>query len=461
MRPGKFVAVVLAFATLAAHAGTGEKMYKEFVAKNQIYPDERWQEYVREIGARLLEQTADRRRKYHFHVLDNDQVNAFATGDAYIFVSRGLLAFIETEDQLAAVIGHEIGHVVGRHIRKRRVTDIAGKSIGLTAAILTGRGELMRDVSNPLTALLVSGYGREMELEADRLGGEFMARAGYDAKAIIDTVWVLKDQQLFSKRVAVKPVTYHGLNASHPRNDRRLHDAVAYARSLSTDEFRDPVDDIWSLLDGLVFGDEASEGLVRDGTYYHGGLRIVVKFPDQWAVTAPKTRVTGTAPGGKAEGVITLARHESVRRKSPEEYVTDVLQRDDVVGEELEINDMPAYIGEIDTSESNVQLQLIAVLYRGTDVFLFKGECGPQGDPKQFRERFRETVAGLRPMVAEDLQIANSQRIEVIVAEPGQTYASLAEDTSLRSDPEEMLRLMNADYPNGEPRAGDFIKIVR
>ncbi len=454
------IALVAALA-MDAGAGAGKKMHKKFVAENQFYADEKWQQYVRDIGARLLEQTPDRGREYHFHVLDGDQVNAFATADAYIFVSRGLLAFISSEDQLAAVIGHEIGHVVGRHMRKRRITELAGKSVGIFAAILTGRGEMM-SLSNPLTSLVVSGYGREMELEADRLGGEFLARAGYDPQAIIATVWVLKDQQIFSKKVSQKPMNYHGVFASHPKNDKRLHDAVGHARGMTPDVVGEPVGDFWAMVDGLAFGDAAARGLIKDETFYHRGLRIVVRFPDQWMVAMPQSHVEGRPPGGTAEGFITFARHEYKKRKSPAEYVTKVLKRDDVTaGEELEINDMDAYIGEIDTSQSSVQLQLIAVLYRGRDVFLFKGECGPQGNPERFREQFRATIESLRPITTADVRLVNKHRINVIVAEPGQTYADLARQSSLREYPEETLRLLNADYPNGEPRPGDFIKIVK
>ena len=463
MRTATLLAIALGLLAFpAGAAGAGEKMYREFVEEGQIYADERWQRYVRDIGARLLRHTTDAEREYHFHVLDGDEVNAFATGDAYIFVSRGLLAYLESEDQLAAVIGHEIGHVVGRHMRKRRLTNISGKLVGLAAAMATGRGELMRDVANPLTTLLVSGYGREMELEADQLGGEFMALAGYNPESIIETVWVLKDQQVFSKQVAAKAPTYHGLTASHPRNDRRLHAAVEYARGMAPGETAEPLGDFWTLMDGLVYGDEASEGSVRDETYYHGGLRVVMPFPEGWSVTAPQTQVVGVAPGGKAEATITVTRHEMVKRRTPEEYVVKVLQRDDVEdGRELEINGAPAFIGEIDTSESNAQLQLIAVLYLRQDVFLLKGECGPQGDLERFRAQFEETLAALRPMTSDDVQELNSRRIEVVVAEPGATYADLATQTSLRSHPVETLRLLNADYPNGEPRAGDYVKLVK
>lgn len=443
-------------------AGPGEKMYNEFVENGQIYADEALQEYVQALGERVLAHSPHANQEYHFTVLDSSQVNAFALPDAYIFLNRGLIAFLNSEEELAAVIGHEIGHVVGRHARKRRTADLFGKSTGMIAAILTGRGELY-DLSNAATATLVSGYGREMELEADRLGGEYLARAGYNPLAIIDVVQVLKDQELFSKQVANKPSTYHGLFATHPKNDRRLHDAVAYAQELLPEEVVDPLGDFWGMMDGLTFGDQAAAGLVKDETYYHGGLRVVIEFPDQWLVTASQTQVMGRAPGGKDEASITVARHEPVKRKSPEEYVTEVLQRDDVAtGAELEINGLEAYVGELEIEEDgDVKLSLIGVVYRGKNVFLFKGEAGEKGDPEAFRAAFSETLGKLRAMTAADVNMANSQRINVLVANPGDTYASLAPQSSIKRYAEETLRLMNGGHPNGEPRAGDYVKIVK
>ena len=101
------------------------------------------------------------------------------------------------------------------------------------------------------------------------------------------------------------------------------------------------------------------------------------------------------------------------------------------------------------------------MIYRNRDVYVFRGECGPKGDPENFREQFMATVEGLRPMTPEDLKLANNRRIEIIVAEPDQSYADLATKTSIKQFPVETLRLLNADYPNGEPTAGDYVKVVR
>lgn len=474
MRPVLPFALLACAAALAlpAHGGAGEKMYKKFKEKGQLYADERWQKYVQDIAARLLANAPNRGEDYrglgnapaqfHIYVLDSAQVNAFTPGGPWVFIHRGILPFMDSEEQLAAVVGHEIGHVIARHVAKRRLASLTGRAVGLAASWLTLRPEMNNDVANPLANLLLSGHGREMELEADRIGGELMAHAGYNPDAIIHTVWALKDQQVFTKKVRRKRVSYHGVFASHPRNDLRLHEAVAYARTLATGEMAEPTGDFWALMDGLAYGDEAAGGLVRDGSFYHTGLRVVVPFPDNWAVSANRLQVRGVAPGGNAEGAISVAHHEYVKRTSPQQYVTKVLKRDDLLGgEERTINGNPAFVGELDTGESSVQLQLIAVLYRGKDVYLIKGECGAEGDVARFRDQFRFVLEGLRGMTMADARMANTRQIEVIVAEPGLTYAKLAENTSLREHAVDTLRLLNADYPNGEPRPGDYIKVVR
>lgn len=443
-----------------AWAGPGEKMYNEFVEAGQIYQDEAWQSYVRQIGARLLVETPDAKKRYTFTVLDNSQINAFATPDAYIFINRGLISYLRSEDELAAVIGHEIGHVVGRHSRRQKSANMMGQSVGMMAAIFTGRGELM-DLSNAAVTTMVSGYGREMELEADRYGGEFIARAGYNPLAMIDVVQVLKDQELFSKQVANRPSNYHGLFATHPKNDKRLYEVVAYAQNMLPDEVSAPIADFWEMVDGLVYGEQASGGIVRDSTYYHGGLRVVVEFPEGWAVADGQTEVMARAPGGSDEAVITVGRLDPQKKTTPEQYVSKVLQREVMQGESVEINGMASYVGELSVEGTDKKKALLAVMYKGNHVYLFKGEAGPNGDVDEFTEEFLATLATLRTMNAADMQMANNHRIKVQVAKPGETYADLAASAPIKQWPEETLRLLNGGHPHGEPRAGDYIKVVQ
>ncbi|MGH7887450.1 MAG: M48 family metalloprotease, partial [Candidatus Binatia bacterium] len=450
-------AVLAAWAAYAT-AGPGKKQYDEFAKQGDIYDDPAWQAYVQQIGDRLVSYSSEPNREFHFIVLDSADVNAFAMPDGYIFVYRGLIAYLESEDQLAGVIGHEIGHVVLHHQSRRSGTQAIGKVVGFVGAVATGQSQLM-DVANQYTAEKVSGYGREMELEADKEGGELLAKAGYNPFAMIEVIQILKDQEQFATAVAGGQKTYHGVFASHPQNDKRLHDAVAEGQNFLPDELVEPVADFWQNINGLVYGNQAGSGIVKDESYYHEGLRIVVTFPQGWDVASSATKVTGSSPAGATVGVITFQKQASpTKKQTPKEYVTDTLQRDVVSGEDLKVGDYEAFIGNLDLADSNLKASMVAVIYKDGAVYLFKGEAGETADPTKLEADFRATVQSFRPMVPADLKIANNQRIKVIEAKPGDTFKRLAQKSSLKSHPEETLRLLNGDHPLGEPRPGDFVK---
>lgn len=445
-----------------ASAGPGEEAYQEMREKGLLYPDQRWQDYVNEIGQRLAKVSGAGRQEFHFYVLDESSVNAMAFPDGYIFVHRGLISYLRSEDELAGVIGHEIGHVVGRHARRSNQMAAFGQVAGFIGAVLTGSGSIA-DLANTATTTLRSGYGREFELEADSYGAEFLAKAGYNPLAMIDVLHVLKDHSNFSKNVLNEPNVYHGLFSTHPKNDKRLYDAVAKSQTMQIQEVLEPERDFWSMIDGLVFGDEAATGLIKDGAYYHNGLRIVIRFPEGWQVGNTAADVIGRSPQGATHSSITVQRLDApTDGQTPAEFVTRTLKRDDVVnGQSLEINGYPAFIGEIKILSGNAQARRIAVIYKDSSVYLFRGEVGPIGDVAAFDPQWRQTLESFRAMTAEDLQLASSQRIHVIEAQPDQTWAELAQTASIKQFPEETLRLLNGQYPVGEPRAGDLIKVVQ
>ena len=446
---------------VSAKPGLGEKKYQEALDKGLVYDDESWQTYVQELGERVLAHTPHAGRKYHFYVIDDAEINASAAPDGYVDINRGILVYMASEDELAALIGHEIAHVTARHYRETKNRELLGRSVGLVSALATGVGDLM-SVSNTATMQELLKFRVEQELEADRLGGEYMAKAGYNPLAIIELVQTLKESDTFARQVEKKPAMYHGLYRTHPKNDKRLHETVAFAQqSFHSREAIEPLRDFWEMIDGMVYGDETATGLVRDTTFYHGALRVVVKFPDDWTVDKTKTEVRATAPGGAKEAIITLGRHNPDSRLSPHEFLTETLEREDITsGESLEINGLQAYIGEVENEGTDAKLKLIGLLYHDRSAYLFSGEAGPNGDPEAFREDFVATMHAVRNMTAQDAKEANKLRIRVTVAEPDKTYADLARRSPIEKNAEERLRLINAGYPNGEPRAGNYIKIV-
>lgn len=451
---------LLAVASFAA-AGTGSKLYNELLDNDGFYEAGGWQAYVERIGNKLLRHTNAGNRKFYFFVVDSPAVNAFATPDAYIFVNRGLLIFLESEDQLAAVIAHEIGHVVAEHGKKQKNTELLGKVAGITAMLMTGRGEMM-DVSNATARTIVAGYGREMELEADQIGAEIVASAGYNPLAIIEALQVLKDQSLFAKEVRGQPATYHGLFATHPQNDKRLHDIVSFAIGSLPEDLIEPIDNFWGLMDGLKFGSEATTGMLSQHVFFDKTARVVIEFPTSWYVRYNQQQVTGEAKGGADVAWAAITRHTPDGKIVPEEFVRETLKRTELENEQtIDLgNGRPAYVAELKLADSN-RFSLLAVVQLGSDAYTVRGEVGPKGNKEQFQQDFMAILRGIRDMRRSDIQQDTTTKIKVIVAEPGQTYQDLANLTPIRSNAVQTLRLLNGDYPRGEPRAGDHIKIVQ
>lgn len=445
-----------------ALAGTGEDLYNEFVDSDALYPDPKWQEYINDLGQKLLEHSADRGKQYYFFVLDSPEINAFATPDAYIFINRGLLAYMGSEDQLAAVVGHEIAHVVARHPAKRRTHGLLSSGVGILALALTGRVELLQ-AADALTRTMIMGYGRDMELEADEIGAQIIARAGYNPLATIDAVHVLKDQELFSMNVSNQPRSYHGLFATHPQNDKRLHEVVSYAIEMLPETSEESSDKFWKLMDGLSFGSDSSIGVNTDNVFYDKTIRIAIEFPDGWDVNFTRQDVAGKAPNGRNEAWISVTRTTPEEFESASEYLKNELHVANVENEfQVEIEDCcEAHVAELPVDGTNKKRSLIALRAKGADLYVVRGEAGPRGDAEKLLDDMKTTIAGIRSLEVSDMQKAVLKRVQVIVAKPGDTYEKLAEESSLRRHAAETLRLINGHHPNGEPRAGDYIKIVR
>ena len=181
---GLIWALVIALLPLPAAAGPGQKMYQAFLENGGLYDDSEWQSYVDEIGQRLLAVSQDAKKEYHFYVVDDTSVNAFALPDGYIFLHRGLIAYMRSEDELAGVIGHEIGHVVGSHAKRANILSGLGSIAGLVGSFMTGTGSIA-DLSNTATAAFLKSF--VAEARASGLVAEAIKRHGIAGKLQVAT----------------------------------------------------------------------------------------------------------------------------------------------------------------------------------------------------------------------------------------------------------------------------------
>ena len=439
---------------------SGAEIYNEFLEKDLIYPDEEWQQYVTEVGERLLRTIPGIATKYVFVIVDQSIVNAWATPDGYIFLTRGILAHLSSEDEMASVLGHEIGHVVGEHTKKSVGRDRLNKMMGILGMFATGTSATSSLVNTIGTAQLAS-YRREHELEADEYGLRFLISAGYDPYASLESIQKVRDHDNFSKSLGNKPTIYHGILGSHPAHAKRLNELIGQSRQSSVLALKQPERDYYDMLSGLRYGEEASTGVIKKGKYYHGSLRLVVEFPEGWRLRASNSEITARSQLVNEKARIVLKRMApSPEISTPKQYLTEVLKRDDLIqGEELQVGYFSAFVATVEGLEES-GLSKIAVLFKDGGVYLFSGEYKAGPNEKDFESIFYKTVESFRAMTADDMRVISNQKIKVVMANPGDTYSKIATYTPIGVGGEEILRLLNGHYPNGEPRAGDLVKVV-
>src|SRR5262245_34906734 len=255
---------------------TAKQMNVMITQQMGVHQDLELQEYVQRVGEKLAAVSERPELEWHFTIVDTDDVNAFATMGGYVYISRGIIPYFENEADLAAVLGHEIGHISAEHLKQQHKRMLSGLASAATA-IFTGMPALA-DLTNLAGQAIISGYGREAELEADRLGARYLAKAGYDPEAMIHVISTLKDQDVFERERArpgdpEHPI-YPGTSASHPDNDTRLQQAIASAgknASTATGHLQN-TEGFLRAVEGLPIGSSARQGMVRDNRFYHADM---------------------------------------------------------------------------------------------------------------------------------------------------------------------------------------------
>ena len=416
-----------------------------------IYDDPETAAYINAIGQRLVANSSRPSDTFTFTLLDSPDINAFALPGGFIYVNRGLLAYLETEAELAGVIAHEIGHITESHHSRRSTQQTTSTVLATTAYILTGSGDLY-DAAQMYGAEVVSGFGRDMELEADAAGAEFMHRSGYDADALLSVIGVLKDQEMYRRvqaKASGKPTgTYHGLYSSHPRNDLRLQTVIKTANTLDLDDqpenpeapgvFRNRVE-------GLVFGASA-QSQAESNRFYHNKLDFTFRYPEGWSVAQGSRDVTVTSKDGNASMAITLSRLDP--GVTPVDYLASTASGALSDQRELEQFGLKGGTAQATAGESTKRLAVLDHKYR----FLFEG-TGSDANALVIIESFR-------PLVPKEKAKGPSRTLHYVQVPRGATLKSLASSARV-PDAEDQLRLINGYYPVGEPRIGDWIKTIR
>ncbi len=451
----------------------GKKAHEQVLAEYGAYKDARLQAYVDGVGQRLARQSERAQLAWTFTVLDSPEINAFALPGGYVYVTRGIMAYMDSEADLAGVIGHEIGHVTARHGSQRATRQqkagvgvIAATILGavLESAGLGGAGELASQVSQTVAASYIATYGREQELQADRLGAEYLARSNYDPRNMIDVIQVLKNQERFAEEAAraegrTAPAQANWL-ASHPSNDKRLQDITQIAQ-----QYEGKYDDegrarYLQAINGMSFGESREQGVTRGRNFYHEPLAIAITAPPGWKVRNATDAITLINAEGNAGLVVKTVPPQA--GGSHEEIIRNVLKPTTGRVERSALNGLSAthFVGSRSDEQGQAQPIELTVVSGPTGQNFLLGYAAKDADTMQRAlAQIKQAEATFRPLSAADRTAARPWTIKTVPYQRG-SLPQLARQSPLASLPEQQLKLINGVYGGGEPAAGQLIKVI-
>ncbi len=448
---------------------SSRRAYDQIVRFYGIYEDQSVQEYVNAVGQRVARHSDLPDMEWHFTVIDEGSINAFTTGGGYVYVHRGLLAYLNSEAELAGVLGHEMGHVTARHPARAQTRSVLANVLAVGAAVMTG-SYAVADMASIGAAAWVQGYGRDAESEADVIGMKYMVRAGYDPRAMGRVFETFKAQESFevasARTEGREPRVYHGVFSSHPAPDDRAVAAARNAAQVTTEPADGYVTNrnlYMQAIDGLAFGTSRAQGVVRDNRFYHADLGLTMAFPRGWIIENQQDRILAYTKGQESVMQIQVAPRPD--NKSPREYLLEKLKGPSLAGgQPVTINGMDGYSvltrtgSPLDNGAGPVRY---IVIYRGKSAFTYAGASRSARDGKPEADGlFRSVAETTRDLRAAEFALAEPYRLKIVRATDRTRLADYAQNIPAEKYHKEELELINGVYPGKKLPVGEYVKVV-
>ena len=388
--------------------------------------------YVKTVGRRLAKHSPRKNVDYVFHIVDMEVPNAFALPGGYVYVSRGLLVLVNSEDELAGVMGHEIGHVAGRHAVQRitRVaatsplrifTELAGAAVSIIAP---SAGNVISDVGQVASALLIAPYSRDQEREADHVGQEIAAKAGWNPKGLTSLLKSLGQ----AEKLRSGEQRQSSFFDTHPATEERVAKTAQRATQLNASPGHPIAKNraaLMAKLDGLLVGSDPAKGVFIGDDFMHPDLDFYLSFPAKWEKHNTSEVAIALAPGKKSAVLL-----EVVGRGDDPVAVAQQFEKKMGVklfkkGSKAEINGLPAVHAtrRMETSEGVVGVLFTWIAHEGL-VYRITG-MSPNESFDTYREILMKTATSFRPLAAEDRSKIKETRLRVAKAREGETLEEL------------------------------------
>ena len=394
----------------------GQQEDQKAVSSFGVYDDAELQEYVASLGHSIARNAERPKLPWTFRLVDDSAVNAFALPGGFVYMTRGILGYLDSEAELAMVMGHEVGHVTARHSAAQMSSQqlmSLGMGIGMIAV-----PELRRygDLAQLGLGLLFLKFGRDDENEADTLGLRYSLRLDYDAAEGAQAFRML-DQLSAQSEAGRVP----GWLSTHPDPGDRYQRLLAAVRQQGVDGGLVRREAYLRRLDGMTFGENPREGFFRENAFYHPDLRFRLEMPRGFKGQNTKQAVWAVSPNGDAVFQLTLAEGGSPDRAAREFFGSQEIRTLD--SDRTSVNGLPAIVGTFDATSGQALVRGVAAFVGLEDrIYRLIGYTG-RADWNRYSRSFGTAMRSFGPLRERWALDMQPNRIDVVVPPRDMTLA--------------------------------------
>jgi predicted Zn-dependent protease len=433
----------------------------QIVKEYRLYPDPRLTSYVEPIGQRLAKTSHRAELPFQFKILDSAAVNAFAVPGGYVYVTRGILSSLNSEAELAGVLGHEIGHITARHSAQqysRAQVAQVGLGIGsIVGAVFPVIGGLTTGLAQVGVGMLFLSFSRDNERQADSLAVEYASKTGYDGAQLASFFESLERMNPGADRSGL-PSWF----STHPSPEDRLKAVRAQAKEwqarVGARELRVNRDEYLRQIEGLIYGEDPRQGYEAGGIFFHPELRFQFPVPAGWKLNHSPSNVQIVSE--KKDALMLLA---ATSEKSPREAAGLFVSKSKgriVRAETLPVNGLPAQRVFSDHATQQGDIRLVSYfIQKDQRVYAFHG-ISQQTAASRYESLFVNTMGGFKELTDPARINVQPDRVRIRPAQTTQTLADLLRSFGVAEAKLQEVALLNGKNLSERIPAGTLIKVV-
>jgi predicted Zn-dependent protease len=428
----------------------------EVIKEYGVFEDPKLTVYLDDFCQRLGKASHRPQLSYRFKIVDASVVNAFAVPGGYVYFSRGILATLNNEAELAGVMGHEIGHIAARHSAKQ-YSRAQLAQVGLGVSGLFVDSPLLSGLAQLGAGMLFLRFSRDNEREADDLGVEYASKTGYDATQLGSFFETLERMNPGSDRSGLP-----GWFSTHPSPEDRVQvvrvRAKEWQQKLSLRDPRINRDRYLREIDGLMFGDDPRQGYVEENVFYHPNLRFQFPVPVKWKLSNKASQVQMASEEQDAVILLSVTSGSS-SKEAAREFVTNT-SASVVRSDGIQVNGLTSQrvVSEVRTQKAAYRL-MSYFIEKGKNVFAFHGLTSAERF-QSYGTLFENTMRQFKELSDPKRIHVKPDRIHIRSARATDTLENVVRSFGVPNEKLKEMALLNGKNLNEVVPANTLIKVV-